>query len=86
MAGREQLAMSKDRCCRDEHCRCRKEKEHHRCDDDCCKCRKEKKRHHCEKESKRDICAGIFEGGCGNISFIIFLVLVLLIFSGGIEI
>jgi len=75
--------MGRDRCCRDECCGCHKG--HHHCDEKHCKCHKEKKHHRCEKERKRDICAGIFDG-CGNISFIIFLILVLLIFSGGIEI
>jgi hypothetical protein len=78
--------MSKDRCCRGEHCKCHRKREHHRCEEERCKCHKEKKHHRCEKEFKRDTSAGIFEGCCGNISFIIFLILVLLMFSGGIEI
>lgn len=100
--------MSKDRCCREEHCKCHKEgkhhcceeerckchkeSKHHCCEEECCKCHKEGKHHRCEeeccrchkeKEIKPDLYTGIFEN-CGNISFIIFLVLVLLIVSGGI--
>jgi hypothetical protein len=65
--------MSKDKCCGDERCKCHKEhKKHH-------------KHHECETESKRG-CFSELLNNCGNESFIIFLVLILLIVSCGADI
>jgi hypothetical protein len=65
--------MSKDKCCKDE----------------CCKCRKEYKKHHkdpeCEIEPKCGCLSNLFNC-CGNESFIIFLILILLIVTCGADI